>query len=139
VATQLDPALWREAERWLVQADEDLHAAQVLASLAPPAIRPAAFHCHQAAEKMAKAALIAIGTPPPRLHDIGELGRRVRPALPAIGEALERLSGLGSWYLAVRYPDIDVPIGPSHADVLAALAALHELRGLLAGPVALIR
>ncbi len=75
---QPDPRQWREAERWLARADEDVRAAEALLALASPEVDPAAFHCQQAAEKMAKAMLIAAREPPPRLHDIDELGRRVQ-------------------------------------------------------------
>ena len=51
-----------------------MRAAEALLALASPEIGPAAFHCQQVAEKMAKAALIAAREPPPRLHDIDELG-----------------------------------------------------------------
>ena len=54
---------------------------------------------------MAKAALIAAREPPPRLHDIDKLGRRVQKHFPALGGAFEALGGITRWYVSARYPD----------------------------------
>lgn len=74
-----DPRQWEEAMRWLARVDEDLRAADALLALAPPAIFPSAFHCQQAAEKMLKAALIAMREAPPKAHEIEALALRLRP------------------------------------------------------------
>jgi HEPN domain-containing protein len=62
------------ALRWLARADEDLRVIAVRIAQADPPLFSAALHCQQAAEKMAKAILIAATVPPPRIHDIEELG-----------------------------------------------------------------
>lgn len=123
-----EPRQWREAERWLARAEEDLRAAEALLDLATPIIGPAAFHCQQAAEKMAKAVLIAAREPPPRLHDIDELGHRIAPLHPEIAEAIDALGGITGWYAAARYPDAGSDIGPSVADVREVLSDLRRLR-----------
>jgi HEPN domain-containing protein len=127
-----DPRQWREAERWLARADEDMRAAEALLALASPEIGPAAFHCQQVAEKMAKAALIAAREPPPRLHDIDELGRRVQAHFPDIGAALETLGGITRWYVSARYPDAGASPAPSVADIRDVLSRLGDLRRRIA-------
>lgn len=123
---------WREAERWLARADEDVRAAEALLDLASPEVDPAAFHCQQAAEKMAKAALIAAREPPPRLHDIDELGRRVQAHFPALGAPFEALGGITRWYVSARYPDAGGSPAPSATDVRDVLSQLSDLRRLIA-------
>lgn len=123
-----DTRQWSEAARWPVRVDEDIRAAATLVKAPPPSIGAAAFHCRQAAEKIGKAVLIALREPPPRIHDIAELGRLVRRRDPEIGKAIEELGGMTSWYASVRYPDAGVDFGPSPADVRGALSALRKLR-----------
>lgn len=123
-----DPRQWSEAERWLARVDDDLRAAEALLALAPPATGTAAFHCQQAAEKMAKAMLIAARQPPPRLHDIEELGRRVGSHHPAIGEALKALGGLTRWYVSARYPDAGLDVDTTADEVSEVLSGLRDLR-----------
>ena len=128
-----DPRQWSEAERWLARVDDDLRAAEALLALAAPATGTAAFHCQQAAEKMAKAVLIAARQPPPRLHDIEELGRRIRPHHLAIGEAFEALGGLTRWYVSARYPGTGVDVGTTVDHVHDVLARVRVLRRQIDG------
>ena len=130
--TPPDPRQWREAERWLTRADQNVRAAEARLALATPEVDPAAFHCQQAAEKMAKAALIAAREPPPRLHDIDELGRRVQAHFPALGAAFEALGGITRWYVSARYPDAGGIPAPSAADVREVLSRLGDLRRRIA-------
>lgn len=127
-ARRPDPRQWREAERWLARADEDVRAAEALLALASPEVDPAAFHCQQAAEKMAKAMLIAVREPPPRLHDIDELGRRVQAHFPALGATFVALGGITRWYVSARYPDAGGAPALSATDVRDVLERLRELR-----------
>jgi len=124
----VDPRQWSEAERWLARVDEDLRAAGALLTITPPALGAAAFHCQQAVEKMAKAVLIALRQPPPKQHDIEELGRRVRAHHAALGEAFGEFAGLTRWYVSARYPDAGVDEEPTREEVREVLARLHELR-----------
>ncbi len=102
---QPDPRQWREAERWLARADQDVRAAE---------------------------ALIAAREPPPRLHDIDELGRRVQTHFPALGAAFETLGGITRWYVSARYPDAGGSPAPSAADVRDVLSQLGDLRRRIA-------
>ena len=45
----------REGERWLAIARDDTRVARLCLAVEDPAVRTAAYHCQQAAEKLAKA------------------------------------------------------------------------------------
>jgi HEPN domain-containing protein len=70
-----------EALRWLAVAGQDLKAVRNIIHGPDPALDIAAYHCQQAAEKIAcrngtrsvKAALITRGIDAPRWHDIDSL------------------------------------------------------------------
>jgi HEPN domain-containing protein len=126
---QPDLTRWEQALRWLAYVDEDLRAAALLATDIDLAA-VASFHCQQAAEKIAKAALVAFGENYPKIHDVGELGQRVAVLNPELGESLQELSGLTDWYIASRYPDL--VFMPSQQDVQAVLATLRDLRQQIA-------
>lgn len=123
----VDPRQWGEARRWLARVDEDLRAADALLAATPPALGAAAFHCQQAAEKMAKAVLIALRQPPPKLHDIEELGRRIRAHDAALAEAFEEFAGLTRWYVSARYPDAGIDEVPPAEELHDIVARLYEL------------
>ncbi len=109
-----------------------MRAAEALLALASPEVDPAEFHCQQAAEKMANPSLIAAREPPPRLHDIDELGRRVQTHFPALGAAFETLGGITRWYVSARYPDAAGLPATSAADVRDVLSHLSDLRHRIA-------
>jgi HEPN domain-containing protein len=121
------PDRWNEALKWLAFADSDIRVAEYLRD-DPNLALAAAFHCQQAAEKMAKAVLVAFHGAYPRIHDIGELGRRIGDLRSDIGDAIENLGGLTRWYSESRYPGFVARYYPTLEDVRAALAALKDLR-----------
>ena len=133
-----DQRQWQEAQRWLARADDDLRAAEALLALEPPILGPAAFHCQQAAEKLAKAVLTAVRQPPPRMHDVTELARRVEPHWPEAGSTLSDLGGITRWYVSARYPDAGFDGEPDESDVRSVLTSLCDLRRSVAalGPTA---
>ena len=73
----IDRARWAETVRWLAYVDDDLRAIALIMAEADPLVGPAAFHCQQAAEKMAKALLVAHGAVVPKIHDLGSVLNRV--------------------------------------------------------------
>jgi HEPN domain-containing protein len=123
-----------EAPLWLARAREDVAAAELLLR-DPDLILSSALHCQQAAEKLAKAVLIVLGTEYPRIHDIGKLGRFVGADHQEIREALSDLGGVTDWYITTRYPD-EGYVTPSYADVEAALTKIKALYELVASLVA---
>jgi HEPN domain-containing protein len=123
-----DAVQWAEARRWFGKADEDLRVAMALMKLAPPAIAAAAFHCQQAAEKILKGLLIAARRKAGKTHQLGELGTQVADAFPTLRPDLDAIGALTPWFVAMRYPDIDVGPEPTAADVADALKRVRALR-----------
>jgi HEPN domain-containing protein len=123
--TQPDPGRWTEAVQWLQRADEDLRLAEKIAA-EPDFLASAAFHCQQAAEKMAKAIIVAFQTEYPRTHDLAELGSAVADLRPELGAGIAALSGLTDWYVTPRYPGLEYR--PSVQDVEVTIRELKGLR-----------
>jgi HEPN domain-containing protein len=119
---------WLEAEQWLARADEDLRVAELIIRHDSETIRSAAFHCQQVAEKIAKAALVALSIAPPRIHDLVELAAILRSKQPELAHALAELGVLTTWYMSARYPDFGFEFTPSLAELHSIIVQLHELR-----------
>src|SRR5947208_16603254 len=91
---ELDPQQWSEGAEWLDRADDDLRAIEMLRTGPSPPLRSAALQCQQAAEKMAKASLVAFSNIPPKTHDLDRLGKLVASHDTEIGELITALAGL---------------------------------------------
>ena len=122
-----NPRRWEEVARWLIRAADDLGIVDTLLTQSSPSLFGASLHCQQAAEKMAKATLIAFGVRPPRTHDLDQLGDLVLVVHPEIGSEVCGLAQLTTWYVASRYPDVATDSLPSIEDVLWALTKLRAL------------
>jgi hypothetical protein len=79
-----------------------------LLALAPPAVGTAAFHCQQAAEKILKGPPIAARQRAAKTRQLAELAAKPSQAFPSLGSDLDLLPPLTPWYIASRYPDIDI-------------------------------
>jgi HEPN domain-containing protein len=123
---EVDPEQWFVAAEWLERADDDLQAIQILVNAPSAPLRSAALHCQQAAEKIAKAALVAFGSPPPKTHDLDRLGKLVGLQHAELGEQISALAGLTAWYISARYPEAEIT--PSAKQILAVLNLLQNLR-----------
>lgn len=123
-----DDPQWNEALRWIAMADADIRAAEMLLQVADPLPGQAAFHGQQAAEKLAKALLVATALRAPRTHDITALAGQAKSAHPASAAGLARLGHLTDRYVAARYPDLDAVVEPTAAEVLDALRAIRTFR-----------
>jgi HEPN domain-containing protein len=117
---------WEETERWLSRVDQDLAA--VMALLRESLVDPAALHCQQAAEKLAKAFIVAMGASPPKTHDIEELAEIATDYNLEFGAKLRDLGSLTRWYLPVLYPVGSGEAEPSFPDVQQAHARIRVLR-----------
>ena len=117
-----------ETAQWLLRADEDIRAAELLLTSDSELIFSTAFHCQQAAEKVAKAALVGADVEYPKTHDVAEVGRLLAPTNAELGRMLEDLGGLTDWYIVARYPASDPDFMPSAAAVRVALDRLKALR-----------
>lgn len=90
---------------WLEKAESDMRLVRRLSDDDDPALADAAvFHCQQAVEKLLKAALVARGVEPPRVHDLADLARRVQAAGFGWSWALTDLRTLSVGAVQSRYP-----------------------------------
>lgn len=124
----------RDAMTWLRYAEEDLRAAELVATRPGFAPRVACYHAQQAAEKALKAVLVGEGQDVILTHDLGVLRDLARPGsrTAAIGVDLGRLSAWqvkgrdpGDWGEATR-GDAREAIDAARAVVEAARADLHQ-------------
>ncbi len=114
-----------EVATLLALADEDLEVARKLLSDHP---RQAALHLQQAAEKLAKAVLVAEGLAAPRIHQLGAL-TSLLPAEHLWRSELASLDRLSSHATALRYPDPagSVPAAPEAAELARDLQEVAAL------------
>ena len=98
-----------DPREWIEKARHDARAARRLL-LDPPQLEGAAYHVHQAVEKVAKAILVAEGIRYPRGggagHDLDALAQLV-PALHPLRARAQHLSDLTPWATSFRYPADD--------------------------------
>lgn len=122
-----------EAWRWIKAADEDVRAARLCLAGAEPAWASAAFHCHQAIEKLLKGFLVDRGVDFRKTRDLSELMASGAAISSWIDADFEDLRALTPWSIAYRYPSIeetaDVP--PSAEELEAALERVMALRSRL--------
>lgn len=112
-----------EARRWIVQGRAELEMARSL--LASGGYSGVAFHCHQAAEMLAKGLWIhRKRSAAPRFHDLVQLGVELDAPEP-VRAALRRLN---PEYVVSRYPDAANGVPAENYDCARAeeLLALAE-------------
>lgn len=100
----LDPEFVAETRAWLVKADHDLRAVEVLRTADPPLRGDAVFHCQQAAEKALKGYLTWHGRTFGKTHNIGELGQAVLELAADLPDLLRKAAGLTDYAWKFRYP-----------------------------------
>ena len=122
-----------EAARWVTIAMEDARVALIYLGDDEPALTGAAYHCHQAAEKLMKALLVLAAERPRRTHDLAALGEAASAHFPAAQALLARFAHLTGWASDFRYPgdesDADMP--PHSYAIRGALADIAELATVL--------
>ena len=82
-------------------ACEDIRVARACVALNPPALGVAAYHCQQAAEKLAKGLLVAAGVPFRKTHDIDELADLMASNYPECRDLLDTIRPLTVWGLPI--------------------------------------
>ncbi|WP_455171201.1 HEPN domain-containing protein [Azospirillum largimobile] len=119
----------RVVAAWLAVVDEDIRA--IRACLVGSAVKSAAYHCQQAAEKLVKAVLVALGRHPPKQHNIVALLDDVPPDHP-LRATLLPLERFTIFVAAFRYPSMDIfdspPDEPDPDDVSRWLAEIEQAR-----------
>ena len=125
--THTDP----QAATWLAKAVGDLQVAErELAVLQRPNFDAVCFHAQQAAEKLLKAALVARGVHPPKVHDLVHLDTLLRRCMPGWSFSIPDLSTLSSLAVDARYPGFAAtrPQGSDAFDIAVRLwVALRPL------------
>ena len=119
----------REAAGWLAVAREDVRVAHACLALNPPALGVAAYHCQQAAEKLAKGLLVSAGAAFRQTHDIDELADLAASNYPECRDLLNTIRPLTVWGVAYRYPateDIPEPL-PGSAELHPIIGTIEQL------------
>lgn len=121
---RFEPAQWPLADRWLAHARRDLDAAILLIE-SEHLKDVAAEHCHQAAEKLAKATLVLHLIPPDKTHDIERLAEKLADVAPQLADLLSRVAPASWSYVALRYPDVRDEPKPGAEAVRAAIVEIN--------------
>jgi HEPN domain-containing protein len=111
--------IWQEVLAWLRVADSDQRAARVCMISDPPVHNAAAFHCHQAAEKLLKGFLVHASIDLGKTHDLGRLGRVVASHFPSVAPLVTAIDDWTAWRIAYCYPDLAEPQPEPSAEGLA--------------------
>ena len=112
---------------WLDEVQRDLFGARSCARGEWAVLDRAAFHVQQAAEKLAKAALVAHRIRPERTHAIGEAVERL-PDRFALKQRFLALDRFTDYAVVFRYPGASRPALPSSADVEAWIEEIELLK-----------
>lgn len=112
---------------WVQKADEDIASARLLASVEPPLLGSAAYHCQQAAEKLLKAVLVVEHQPVPKIHDLAELAKRLLGVRADLREVVTPLTELTEWGAVYRYPVLDTSLAEPEPDRAAIGKALRQI------------
>jgi len=110
-------------QQWLVKAEGDLAAAEILATSEMRDYSTCAFHCQQATEKFLKAYLVRHQIEFRKTHDLDQLLGLVGQAEPDLQEALASCEWLTPFGVEFRYPGADPEV-----DQAMAQEALLEAR-----------
>jgi len=100
-----------ELQEWLEKADWDWRSAGD--SLGLPVVNAGlvVFLCQQSIEKIIKAAIIARGETPPKIHDLISLSRRLSRLEPGWKWDEKELERLTKGAVDYRYPGIKISVG----------------------------
>ena len=93
----------RQVEDWIILADKDLSAAEILLDNEFPLTNIVAFHCQQTIEKYFKAYLIEMDIPIIRTHDLIRLNAMIKE-IKDLGIDEEKLIIINEVYIESRYP-----------------------------------
>jgi len=123
---------------WLRMALRDRDAADVMRS--GRFYDVAAYHLHQAIEKMLKALLLNESLEPPRTHDLAKLHRILAHSLHAQDQQDEKISSVlrrvSIFHVMARYPMVDETTAPedwiTEEDVALAASAWEAVSEMAA-------
>ena len=93
----------KQVEPWILLADKDLHAAEILLKDDYPLTNIVAFHCQQTIEKYLKAFLVENDVPIIKTHDLVKLNKLILK-VKDLGIDKEKLVIINEVYVESRYP-----------------------------------
>jgi HEPN domain-containing protein len=93
----------KQVEDWILLADKDLYAAEILLKEQYPLTNIVAFHCQQAIEKYLKAFIIEKDAPLIKTHDLIKLNGMLNE-IKNIGIDEKKLIVINEVYVESRYP-----------------------------------
>ena len=93
----------KQVESWILLADKDLMAAEIVLKDDYPLTNIAAFHCQQTIEKYLKAYLMEKDIPPPKTHDLIKLNGMIK-SIKDLGIDEHKLIAINEVYIESRYP-----------------------------------
>jgi HEPN domain-containing protein len=93
----------KQVEDWVLLADKDLYAAEIIIKDDYPLTNITAFHCQQAIEKYLKAYLIEKDIPLLKTHDLIKLNDMTKE-IKNLGIDEEKLTVINEVYIESRYP-----------------------------------
>jgi HEPN domain-containing protein len=114
-----------EVAAWLEKASGDMRMARYAARSDVGLWDQACYHSQQAAEKVLKAALVAVGSPVPHTHSLLFLLRSLLPDLPNLACLIDPAAVLSAFATAPRYPSFLAP--ETEAQACAALRHAEEI------------
>jgi HEPN domain-containing protein len=93
----------KQVEDWVLLADNDLYAAEIIIKDDHPLTNIIAFHCQQAMEKYLKAYLIENDVPLIKTHDLIKLNDMTK-GIKDLGIDEKKLIIISEVYIESRYP-----------------------------------
>ncbi len=93
----------KQAEDWILLADKDLYAAELIIKDEYPLTNIVAFHCQQTIEKYLKAYLLEKDIPVIKTHDLIKLNGMIKE-IKELGIDEEKLIIINEVYIESRYP-----------------------------------
>jgi len=126
---------WSAAPEWMVKAEGDWEALDILLSRNSPRLRDSVvFHAQQCVEKLLKARLIQLGQPVDKIHDLAALSRQLEAVDGQWSWDAEELADLSSGAVLARYPGFETS-AEEQAELVQIASGLREALRILLGSV----
>jgi HEPN domain-containing protein len=123
----------KQVEDWILFADKDLQAAEIILKDEYPLTNIAAFHCQQAIEKYLKAVLIEKNIPLVKTHDLIKLNGMINE-IENLGIDEAKLLVINEVYTESRYPgELGLmPDGiPTNEEVIKFIEYAKEIKTII--------
>ena len=126
---------WSAVPEWMVKAEGDWEALEILLTRNTPGLRDAVvFHAQQCVEKLLKARLIQLGQPVDKIHDLAALSRHLEAVDDQWSWDGEKLADLSSGAVLARYPGFETS-AEEQADLVECASRLRDALKIRLGSV----